>query len=353
MPQKNKDIRKEYNRQQYLKKKSKKEIERREINIEENNYHLLKFFKNIQKVNELFINVKLKHVEPIDDIVKEVYPLLNREKALKDFEILKTLDASQYLNARRGEMFVNYFTFSQRLKTKGSKNMSFLDFVNQKSKYEDKPYVKKMLDFYSEHKKTSNLTQMWYRIFNLYFGSITIFKPTIAMSVYSRYKPQSVLDMTMGWGGRLVGACALNIPKYTGIDLNTDLKKPYEDMVSMLNQSSNTEITLYFENALKIDYSKIDYDMVLTSPPYYNIEQYNHQPVLTKPQWEDDFYKPLFERTWRHLKPNGYYCINVPNKIYETILKDLLGEADEFIPLNKTKRTQDERYKEYIYVWKK
>ena len=93
--------------------------------------------------------------------------------------------------------------------------------------------------------------------------------------------------------------------------------------------------------------------MVLTSPPYYNIEKYTHQPTLTKSQWNNDFYKPLFARTWEHLKPNGYYCINVPSSIYESLLKNILGDANELIPMSKAKRSQNEKYKEYIYVWRK
>ena len=54
------------------------------------------------------------------------------------------------------------------------------------------------------------------------------------MNIYCRFNPKSILDMTMGWGGRLWGAYALNIQKYTDIDLNVSLKKPYEEMVDIL-----------------------------------------------------------------------------------------------------------------------
>ena len=95
------------------------------------------------------------------------------------------------------------------------------------------------------------------------------------MELYSRFKPKSVLDFTMGWGGRLVGACALDVPNYIGIDSNKQLKEPYQRMVKLLNKlGTNTKINLMFKDALKVDYSKLDYDCVLTSPPYYNVEVY-------------------------------------------------------------------------------
>ena len=173
------------------------------------------------------------------------------------------------------------------------------------------------------------------------------------MSVYCRYKPTSVLDMTMGWGGRLVGCAALNIPKYTGIDLNTKLERPYAEMMAALKPHSTTKFDLRFKSALDVNYSKIDYDLVLTSPPYYDIEQYEGQPVMNKDTWDKEFYTPLFERTWKHLKRGGHYCLNIPAEIYERVAKKVLGSADELLPMPKGPRTTEEKYKEYIYVWHK
>ena len=67
MPQKDKLKRQEYNKLQYLKNKDKKET----LEVKPtptptqnvlDNYYLLKFFKNIRKVNKKFINIKLKPV---------------------------------------------------------------------------------------------------------------------------------------------------------------------------------------------------------------------------------------------------------------------------------------------------
>lgn len=63
MPQKDKLKRQEYNRQLYLKNKEKKETTTEiKPTINDDNYYLLKFFKNIMKVNDIFKTVKLKPV---------------------------------------------------------------------------------------------------------------------------------------------------------------------------------------------------------------------------------------------------------------------------------------------------
>jgi hypothetical protein len=66
---------------------------------------------------------------------------------------------------------------------------------------------------------------VWVAIFNMYFGSVNIFRPLVSAKIYEIFKPTSILDFTMGWGGRMVGAMALNVKKYTGIDNNKNLQK--------------------------------------------------------------------------------------------------------------------------------
>jgi hypothetical protein len=102
-----------------------------------------------------------------------------------------------------------------------------------------------------------------------------------------------------------------------------------------------------------MDYSKLNYDLVLTSPPYYNIETYGNNKEKTKEEWDNNFYIPIFKATFGSLKRGGYYCLNVPNDVYETVAVNILGKAFEKISLPKAKRNSVDKYHEYIYVWKK
>jgi len=276
---------------------------------------------------------------------------ITEEKADKDFEKLKKINCNTINEVSQailtGNKFVDYFTKIRRLDTLGKQGFSFYDVMENQNQWRQKGYITRYL------KKYGDTTASWAEIFRLYFGAISIFKPIIAMNVYCKYKPRSVLDFTMGWGGRLVGACALDIERYTGIDLNKSLKKHYDDMVDKLKEQSTTKITLMFKNALTVDYSKIDYDLVLTSPPYYNIETYKGQTKMDKDKWDEEFYEPIFTKTWKHLKKGGHYCLNVPEEVFTRVCLKVLGEPTEYIPLHKNKRTQSETYKEYIYVWRK
>ena len=286
---------------------------------------------------------------------------LEKEDILKDFSRLREIgcDLKGKEISRIGNNTVNKFTLEERLNTIGNKGVSFFDVwknhIILKKQY---PYLQQMVNYYKNHKINISEIKMWVRIFNLYYGSISIFKPLTAMDIYCKYKPTSILDFTMGWGGRLVGACALDIPKYTGIDYNDRLIIPYKKLTTFMQENSKTKIKTYFEDALTIDYSKIDYDMVLTSPPYYNIEIYGGQEnttqkQYTKDEWDIHFYIPIIEKTFKYLKKGGHYCLNIPVELYERVAKKILGKPNEKILLVKSKRLkgEKEKYHEYIYVW--
>ena len=212
-----------------------------------------------------------------------------------------------------------------------------------------------MLKYYEDVKnknKTKNNYIVLKEVYNICISAINIFRPLVAMEIYVKYKPNSVLDFTCGWGGRLVGACALNIPNYIGIDINTNLLNPYLKMKSFFNNISETNVDIFFENAVDFDYSKITYDMVLTSPPYYFLEKYsNNECYASKTEMKNKFYIPVFSNTYKYLKTGGHYCLNINKEIYQDICVDLLGVANDFIPLKKSKRQNN--YEEFIYVWYK
>jgi 16S rRNA G966 N2-methylase RsmD len=296
-------------------------------------------------------------------IVQQLQPNETPETIQKEFDKLSGLSCTEIKKAngrsRLGNKIVDAYTLIERLHTKGHQNVSFYEFWENRHKYAKKNYVKKMIDFYKKRKVSE--VQKYKYIYNLYFSSIMIFKPIMAMELYCRVKATRVLDFTMGWGGRLVGACALNLTSYIGIDLNKNLKKPYHEMQEFLASQPDvqTEIDIRFQDCLTVDYSKMVYDTVFTSPPYYNLETYRSSECnyLSKEEWNEKFYKPIMEKTFRYLQPGGSYCLNVPTEIYDDVCVPVLGKSHQRVLLKKGDRglqpSNKEKYHEFIYIWKK
>lgn len=293
-------------------------------------------------------------------ITKKLYPITKTE-IIKDFEDLKNESCDDLiLKSRKGVKFVDFFTAYERLNTKGRRQISFFDFyLHFNEYYNDKYYLRNGLNSVFKgnfFKDKEHMVRNLKSFYNLYLGNVSVFRPVLAKQLICKFKPKTILDFTMGWGGRLVAACSENIDGYIGVDLNTNLKPQYDKMVKLLKTLSTTKIQLFFKDAVTVDYSKLDYDCVFTSPPYYNVEIYNNPSdtgTQTIKEWNTNFYFPIFEMTFRHLKKNGKYCLNIPTVLYDNVAIKVLGKCDEKYPLAKRPRPGKFEYDEYVYVWNK
>lgn len=316
---------------------------------------LMKF---TEKKNRKSLNRTKKLSQKEKNYISNQLKPISIEKVHDEFHKLQKMSCNQIQKCSERKMVgnnvVDYFTFSERLYTKGHQNVSFYEFWKNRKEYMNKPYVKNMLEFYKS-RNIDDIRKFKY-IYNLYFSSISIFRPIMAMDIYCRVNAKRVLDFTMGWGGRLVGACAMNLEAYYGIDLNKHLEVPYKNMVNTLQNMENvhTIIDLQFKNALDVDYSAMEYDTVLTSPPYYDLETYRNSSnsYNTKDKWNHEFYIPLIKKTFASLKDGGCYCLNIPEEIYTNCAFPTLGKYNKRILLKKGDRHIG-KYKEYIYIWTK
>uniref|UniRef100_A0A6C0ER06 site-specific DNA-methyltransferase (cytosine-N(4)-specific) n=1 Tax=viral metagenome TaxID=1070528 RepID=A0A6C0ER06_9ZZZZ len=257
--------------------------------------------------------------------------------------------------SRIGNNIVDYFTFVHRLKTKGKYNINFFEFIVNIEEFKKKNFIQNMLNYYDTVKnknKTKNEYIVMKEVYNICISAINIIRPLVYMEIYSKYNPASILDFCAGWGGAAVACAALNIPKYIGIEINDSLKQSYDKLIPYLKNKSHTEFDIIFENALNIDYTTLYYDLVFTSPPYYFIQKYeNNIEYDSKKEMDEQFYKPIFLKTYKGLQKGGYYIINVCKEVYDNVLKHLFGEANEIYPYKKSKRQND--YNEIVYVWLK
>jgi len=285
---------------------------------------------------------------------------INLDDVKKDFTALKNIGISKNIQdissrSRIGNNVVDYFTFKERLETRGKYNITFFEFIANIEEFKKKKFIRNMLEYYDEVKNKNNTKNkyiVWKETYNICISAINIFRPILAMEIYEKYNSKRVLDFCAGWGGRAIGACALNIEKYIGVEINSSLEKPYEDMIKFVKDTSTTEIEMIFNNALSIDYSSLDYDTAFTSPPYYFLEKYeNNIEYASKKEMNETFYKPLFAATYKYLKMGGHYILNINKEIYESVCIELFGEAHDAFSLKKSKRQND--YTEYVYVWRK
>lgn len=252
---------------------------------------------------------------------------------------------------------IDYYFFLNRLETIGNKGINFYEFIENIDNYKTKKYIQTLFTYCTNNNRyVDNEIKKYYYIYGLCFGRVNAFKITNALSIYQKYKPNtenylySIMDPFCGFGGRLVAALLLNY-NYIGVDLNVNLRPNYDRLLNDLGKKTSSKVTLLFQDAIDVDYSQYNYDMVFTSPPYGNIEIYENGVKKSPNEWAK-FYTTVFQKLWDHLRnKDGVYAININADIYQKYLVPLFGECEEKIELKKS--TRNNKYKEFIYLWRK
>lgn len=144
----------------------------------------------------------------------------------------------------------------------------------------------------------------------------------------------SVLDPCHGWGGRLTGALMADVALYCGVDpspdANAGVRKAADAFLPYCPASRVELIKAPFED---VDLDKRVFDMAITSPPYFDVEQYSgeeqsHNRYGNYDKWVDRFYRVLIEKTYKALKGGGVFVLQVGSKSYP-LLKDGTRIAEE------------------------
>lgn len=195
---------------------------------------------------------------------------------------------------------------------------NFFDIVNSKGQgfknYWNSEDLKKVITWNRKSHSTPYLSELRRGISFCYgLTKNTMYRPHLAKIICDYYKPNVVFDPCAGWGGRMLGVVAAGA-KYIGVEPNT---KTYENLKKLSNfLGIENKVTIFNECVENFDYNSIQYDLVLTSPPYYNLEIYcdeNTQSEIKFPSYQDwllQWLEPLIVNTGKNCDT---ICWNVAN----------------------------------------
>ena len=227
-------------------------------------------------------------------------------------------EESDYENYNK---IVDYFQNKERMKCKriGKKYSPIEYFLKERKNIE-----KLSLEKYGEI-NSFNIKEIIYEL-NYECSS---FRQINLISFIQMFNPKSVLDFSSGWGERLL-SCIVSDIEYTGVDPNTNLFEGYNNLITIFAKNKNKYVLINdcFEN---VDIGNKKYDMIFTSPPYFDIEKYtdsNTQSLSkykTEKEWTDKFFKISLKKSYTCLKTGGYMCININQKDKkETYIQEML-----------------------------
>ena len=269
---------------------------------------------------------------------------LTDDKIMKQYKNLIKYKCDTNKRAFVGNKILYHYQFEELLDTKRDvKNYKTIREI-----FNDPILKKKWVDYtikINRRPKCDEITSN--DVFECYRrckGSVVFFKPITTKYLCKKFNATKVLDFTAGWGGRLLGARSLGLD-YIGIDTNTNLKEGYDNMIEKFGGK------MIYKSCLDVDFSKIDYDFVLTSPPYFNIELYNNmKPFESEKIFYEEFLIPMINKSLKYIKNDGSVCINISNYMYDLYVKYGGVECKSTIDL--LQQMGGKKNKEMVYVFK-
>lgn len=162
----------------------------------------------------------------------------------------------------------------------------------------------------------------------------TMYRPQMMKLACMKYNPDIVLDPCAGWGGRMLGAVSYGA-HYIAFEPNTQTYDNLNHMAAFLGIQKN--VTLICDDARNMNnYNLPKVGLVLTSPPYFDLEVYAHeatQSITTTPtyqDWADGFLREIIKLGIEHLTDDGVSCWNVGKVRGRDMNDDVLKYHNEF-----------------------
>ena len=152
------------------------------------------------------------------------------------------------------------------------------------------------------------------------------FKPNVAKAMYDYFKVKNVLDFSMGWGDRLAGFySSMNTELYVGLDPRKENHPIYKEQVEFYDKhltffENKKKTKFHCEPAEDFNFKEYEntFDMIFTSPPYFNIERYGNDDNQSWVRygkniddWNKQFLHKSIDNMWSTLKSGGKLCINI------------------------------------------
>jgi hypothetical protein len=183
-----------------------------------------------------------------------------------------------------------------------------------------KKVIRKTWDWVLKHQDNNQFTENRFRQNLKVYGasqSVSNFRPSVAKWIYNTYGNGGVVwDMSMGWGGRLLGFLASNCHTYIGTEPST---KTFDGLVEMKKDFEyvGKNVILHHMGSEELEVERETLDLCFTSPPYFDTEKYSDEETQsykkypTKNEWADGFLYKTFTNCWNGLKEDGAMIINI------------------------------------------
>jgi hypothetical protein len=139
-----------------------------------------------------------------------------------------------------------------------------------------------------------------------------LYKACMPVFVAKLFKSKRVLDLSCGWGDRLIGFLAANVDVYDGCDPNPKMQ-PIYDTICERYKLPHQSVNIQCSTAEAYEVKEGEYDLFHSSPPFYDKECYDgiNMGFTSFDDWMERFLLPYVAKGYKGLKKGGYFSIYI------------------------------------------
>lgn len=146
-------------------------------------------------------------------------------------------------------------------------------------------------------------------------GNVTKYRAVTSKAIVQFFGAKTVLDPCIGWGGRMLGSLAAGA-EYTGCEPDPNTVRGLRGLLGDIGKTATI-----LDQPAEVALPTIpvgEFDLVLTSPPYFNLELYTagDQSTTNHPSWDawvETWLTPVILSSLAKLKTGGTSCWSVKN----------------------------------------
>jgi hypothetical protein len=298
------------------------------LHKEFNKKRLLRYVKKykpkIYTENKKFIKYNIEKFEDIYFVIQDIF------------------EETKHINN-----ITDYFTEKVRVKCKFGNHPSPFEYWTMNKKY-----------IIEKTKKKYNKINI-YNLREIIFENTKLcnnFRITVALTILKYFKPNKYLDISAGWGDRLIASILYKIKLYVSCDPNLELHEYYDEIIDKIsNEKRKKNYIIYKNGFLESPIIDKDFDIVFSSPPFFDLEKYSKcsQDSLTKfrteKEWNDNFFIPSLIKSYNLLKLNGHMILYMGGSKF---IMDSMHKLDKIMKYKGQIYFYDTKLRG-IYVWEK
>ncbi len=223
----------------------------------------------------------------------------------------------------------DYFSQKERIKCNFKNNISPLEYYKQNKKELESYYPSNLIEYN--------------KFVDIMFNKCKFcnnFRISVCLTVLNMFKPKKWLDISAGWGDRLISAILYSnynkdFQTYLAADPNPRLQKYYNKIIKTFHKSKDNF------KVIQDGFEYIDindkFDLVFTSPPFFDTEIYSNDKhdsltrLNTMKDWYNNFLLVSIKKSINYLLNGGYMILYIElyDKVYN--IKRLINDVSKYL----------------------